>query len=61
MKTKLKFAFEKETKNTYRYFECDKKGVSKPYAKQVMGTLYIRKDHFGDKSPPETIEVTIKG
>jgi hypothetical protein len=47
----LKFAFEKETKNTYRFEELS--------TSPVVGYLYIKKAAFTNKQPNK-ITVTIK-
>jgi len=47
----LKFAFEKETKNTYRFEELS--------TSPVVGYLYIKKAAFVNKQPNE-ITVTIE-
>lgn len=40
----LKFAFEKETQNTFRFKE-----VVERETKPVVGLLYVRKDVAGDR------------
>jgi len=49
----LKFKFERETKNTFRFQEVVEEGEE-----AVVGTLYVRKAAF--KSKVEFLTVTIK-
>jgi hypothetical protein len=51
MNTKLKFAFEKETKGAVRYQEVGEDGAP-AFAPQV-GTLYIRKKRNAGRQNPE--------
>ena len=48
----LKFEFDRETKNTYRYAEGGDED------EQVVGTLYVQKAAF-PKGKPETLRVQI--
>ena len=57
MNTKLKFAFEKETKGAVRYQEVGEDGAP-AFAPQV-GTLYVRKSAMPDGKIPKTLIVTI--
>jgi hypothetical protein len=59
MNTKLKFAFEKETKGAVRYQEVGDDGAP-AFAPQV-GTLYIRKSAMPGGKIPKTLIVTIAG
>jgi|SoimicMinimDraft_4_1059732.scaffolds.fasta_scaffold509324_1 hypothetical protein len=59
MNTKLKFAFEKETKGAVRYQEIGEDGAP-AFAPQV-GTLYIRKSAMPGGKIPKTLIVTIAG
>ena len=59
MNTKLKFAFEKETKGAVRYQEVGDDGAL-AFAPQV-GTLYVRKSALPDGKIPKTLVVTITG
>jgi hypothetical protein len=59
MNTKLKFAFEKETKGAVRYQEVGEDGAP-AFAPQV-GTLYIRKSAMPGGKIPKTLIVTIAG
>jgi hypothetical protein len=59
MNTKLKFAFEKETKGAVRYQEVGDDGAL-AFAPQV-GTLYVRKSAMPDGKIPKTLVVTITG
>ena len=52
MNTKLKFAFEKETKGAVRYQEVGEDGAP-AFAPQV-GTLYIRKAQCRAANPENT-------
>jgi hypothetical protein len=56
MNTKLKFAFEKETKGAVRYQEVGDDGAL-AFAPQV-GTLYVRKSAMPDGKIPKTLVVT---
>ena len=49
----LKFEFEKETKGAVRYKEVTRRGI-------VIGTLYIRKTHFGHGNYPNCLKVTFE-
>lgn len=50
----LKFAFEKETKNTYRFKELS--------ASPVVGYLYIKKAAFANKQPNKiTVIIEVDG
>ena len=49
---KLKFDYEKETKNSVRYKEVPENGMP-----PVLGSIYVQKWFAGDN---KTIEVTIK-
>jgi hypothetical protein len=51
----LRFDFERETKNTFRYEERERKSLPK-----AVGTIYIQKYACGNP-PPKSIEVTITG
>ena len=57
MNTKLKFAFEKETKGAVRYQEVGDDGTP-AFAPQV-GTLYVRKSAMPGGKIPKTLIVTI--
>jgi hypothetical protein len=57
MNTKLKFAFEKETKGAVRYQEVGEDGAP-AFAPQV-GTLYVRKSAVPGGKIPKTLIVTI--
>ena len=57
MNTKLKFAFEKETKGAVRYQEVGEDGAP-AFAPQV-GTLYVRKSSMPGGKIPKTLIVTI--
>jgi hypothetical protein len=59
MNTKLKFAFEKETKGAVRYQEVGDDGTP-AFAPQV-GTLYVRKSAMPSGKIPKTLVVTITG
>ena len=59
MNTKLKFAFEKETKGAVRYQEVGEDGAP-AFAPQV-GTLYVRKSAMPGGKIPKTLIVTIAG
>ena len=59
MNTKLKFAFEKETKGAVRYQEVGDDGTT-AFAPQV-GTLYVRKSAMPSGKIPKTLIVTITG
>jgi hypothetical protein len=59
MNTKLKFAFEKETKGAVRYQEVGDDGTP-AFAPQV-GTLYVRKSAMPSGKIPKTLIVTITG
>jgi hypothetical protein len=59
MNTKLKFAFEKETKGAVRYQEVGDDGTP-AFAPQV-GTLYVRKSAMLSSKIPKTLVVTITG
>jgi len=59
MNTKLKFAFEKETKGAVRYQEVGEDGAP-AFAPQV-GTLYVRKSARPGGKIPKTLIVTIAG
>ena len=59
MNTKLKFAFEKETKGAVRYQEVGEDGAP-AFAPQV-GTLYVRKSAMPSGKIPKTLVVTITG
>jgi hypothetical protein len=59
MNTKLKFAFEKETKGAVRYQEVGDDGAP-AFAPQV-GTLYVRKSAMPGGKIPKTLIVTITG
>ena len=51
----VSFEFERETKNCLRYQETE----NSLDVEQVMGTLYVRKECFGDEQPEKLI-VSIK-
>jgi hypothetical protein len=57
MNTKLKFAFEKETKGAVRYQEVGEDGAP-AFAPQV-GILYVRKSSMPGGKIPKTLIVTI--
>jgi hypothetical protein len=57
MNTKLKFAFEKETKGAVRYQEVGEDGAP-AFASQV-GTLYVRKSAMPGGKIQKTLIVTI--
>ena len=59
MNTKLKFAFEKETKGAVRYQEVGEDGTP-AFAPQI-GPLYIRKSAMPGGKIPKTLIVTIAG
>jgi len=51
--TKLTFAFEKETKGTFRFKEVEQDFP-------VVGTLYVKRSAFNDKAPAEiTVDITV--
>ena len=50
------FEIERETKNTFRYAE-KKNSLGIEF---VMGTLYVRKEAFGEEERPEKLQITIK-
>lgn len=54
-KTSIEFAFERETKNTYRFLET---GLEGPDDRGTIGTLYVQKSAF--KSQPKGLKVTIE-
>lgn len=47
---KIKFVYEKETKNTVRYSEV---------ATNYMRTIYIQKETFSDNKPPKRMTITL--
>jgi hypothetical protein len=49
-KTTLRFNYERDTKNKYRFRE----DADEP----VMGTIYVAKDLFDER--PDTLEVTLR-
>jgi hypothetical protein len=51
---KVTFAYEKETKNTYRYTEQPEAGQP-----PRIGSLYIQKWALGAGQPPRQIVVTV--
>ena len=55
MNTKLKFAFEKETKGAVRYQEVGEDGAP-AFAPQV-GTLYVRKSAMPGGKIPKTLSL----
>ena len=57
MNTKLKFAFEKETKGAVRYQEVGEDGA--PVFAPQVGTLYVRKSAMPSCKIPKTLIVTI--
>jgi hypothetical protein len=59
MNTKLKFAFEKETKGAVRYQEVGDDGAP-AFAPQV-GTLYVRKSAMPAGKIPKPLVVIITG
>ncbi len=61
MKTlKIPFILEKQTQNTYRYFEANDKGEKAISAEQSIGTLYVKKSVFPDGKVPDKLTVTIQ-
>ena len=58
MNTKLKFAFEKETKGAVRYQEVGDDGTP-AFAPQRSATLYVRKSAMPSGKIPKTLVVTI--
>ena len=58
MNTRLKFAFEKETKGAVRYQEVGEDGTP-AFAPQV-GTLYVRKSAMPSGKIQKTLIVTIE-
>ena len=50
-KNEIKFAFERATKNTYRFQE-------KASGSPVIGTLYVQKSVF-DSKEPEKVKVAV--
>ncbi len=50
--------FERETKNTVRFMEVDANGQKVDMIDQEVGTIYVKKRHFGGKVPA-TINVII--
>jgi len=57
MNKELKFTFDRETKNTYRFQEKEERDVVNDI---VIGTLYVQKSAFGEEERPDEITVTIK-
>jgi hypothetical protein len=53
----VKFKFEKETKNTYRFQEIDAAGKVVDRFEASIGTLYLKKLYFTQK--PDWVTVTI--
>jgi len=58
MKLTLPFKLAKETKNTYRFGEVDRKGNFLDMPDAVVGTVYVKQDQFAGEKP-DTINVTI--
>lgn len=54
----LRFAFERETKNTVRFAELNDDGEVAIQGEFVVGTIYVQKSALG-KNLPDVIEVTI--
>ena len=57
-KLKLKFTYEKETKNTIRYRE-ELGEVAHSSQDIAVGSLYVQREALGDP-PPQRLRVTIE-
>jgi len=57
-KLKLKFTYEKETKNTIRYRE-ELGEVAHSSRDIAVGSLYVQREALGDP-PPQRLRVTIE-
>jgi hypothetical protein len=55
MKAEISMKFEKATKNTFGFTEETKDPSSTP----IIGTLYVQKSSFKDKTP-QSIKVSIE-
>ena len=55
----LIFTYEKATKNTHRYTECDEDGSPIEWGRRVIGSIYIRK-HEVPSPPPTKLFVTVE-
>lgn len=58
LKITLPFKLVKETKNTYRYGEVDRKGAFLDMPDAVVGTVYVKQDQFAGEAP-DAITLTI--
>ena len=54
----LPFQLAKETKNTFRYGEVDKKGNFLDMPDAVVGTIYVKQDQMAGEAPKK-IKVSI--
>lgn len=50
---KVQFKLERETKNTFRFFELNEQGEEASLDEYVIGTLYVQKSIFNGKKPQE--------
>jgi hypothetical protein len=51
----LRFKLERETKNTYRFFELNEEGQKADYEEYMIGTLYVQKAFFNGSKPEEIV------
>ena len=59
VKKTVYFEFDKDTKNTIRYFEVEKGEDKKKEENVVIGSLYLQKKGFKNNYP-NTIKVTLR-
>lgn len=59
VKKTVYFEFDKDTKNTVRYFEVEKGESDKKEENVVIGSLYLQKKGFKNNYP-NTIKVTLR-
>ena len=58
LKITLPFKLAKETKNTFRYGEVDRKGEFLDMPDAVIGTIYVKQDQMAGEAP-DKIKVTV--
>ena len=58
MRLKVRLRLERETPGAVRFMEVNPAGQRKGITDSVIGTLYVRKEHFGGQ-PPQELFVTV--
>lgn len=56
----LHFKFEKSTKGTHRFMECDGDGNPVPDDKTAIGSLYVQKRALGEKADGMRLKMTME-